>query len=93
VETIKKWKLYFTKTALKDAKKILSAVLTKQTDKILDILEQDPFQNPPPYEKLVGDLIGCYSRRINIQHRIVYQIEQEDHSIRIFRMFSHYGDN
>jgi toxin YoeB len=93
MEKVKRWKLLFTKAALKDAKKILSAGLTRQTDKILDILEQDPFQNPPPYEKLVGDLSGCYSRRINIQHRIIYQIEQEGHSIRIFRMFSHYGDN
>lgn len=93
VEKTKKWKLLFTKTALKDAKKVLSANLTKQTDKILDILEIDPLQNPPPFEKLVGELSGCYSRRINIQHRIVYQIEEKTHSVRIFRMFSHYGDN
>lgn len=78
---------------MKDAKKIKSANLTKQTDKILDILEKDPFQNPPPLEKLTGDLSGCYSRRINIQHRIVYEVEIENHSVRIFRMFSHYGDN
>lgn len=78
---------------MKDAKKIKSANLTKQTDKILDILEKDPFQNPPPLEKLTGDLSDCYSRRINIQHRIVYEVEIENHSVRIFRMFSHYGDN
>ena len=79
----KKWKLLFTKPALKDAKKILSAGLTKQTDKLLDILEKNPFQNPPPYEKLMGDLSGCYSRRINIQHRIVYNVDQQDNVIRI----------
>jgi len=90
---LKKWKLLFTKAALKDSKKILSAGLTKQTDKVLDILEKNPFQNPPPFEKLVGDLAGCYSRRINIQHRIVYEVELKDHSITIFRMFSHYGEN
>jgi toxin YoeB len=89
----KRWKLLFTKAAMKDAKKILSANLKNQTDKILDILEQDPYQNSPPFEKLVGDLSGYYSRRINIQHRIVYQVESEEHSVRILRMFSHYGDN
>lgn len=89
----KKWKLYFTKAAMKDAKKILSSGLTKQAEKIFDILEKDPFQNYPPYEKLTGELSGCYSRRINIQHRVVYEVDRQDHSIRIYRMFSHYGDN
>lgn len=78
---------------MRDAKKILSANLQRQTDKVLDVLENDPYQNPPPFEKLVGDLSGCYSRRINIQHRIVYKIETEDHAVRILRMFSHYSDN
>jgi len=77
---------------MKDAKKILSPNLQKQTDKVLDVLENDPHQNPPPFEKLVGDLSGCYSRRINIQHRMVYKIEPEDHVVRILRMFSHYGN-
>jgi toxin YoeB len=89
----KKWKLLFTKAAMRDAKKIFSANLQNQTDKVLDVLETNPYQNPPPFEKLVGDLSGCCSRRINIQHRIVYKIEALDHTVRILRMFSHYGDN
>lgn len=93
MEVKKKWTLLFAKAAMKDAKKLASANLQKQTDKILNILEEDPYQNPPPYEKLVGNLSGCCSRRINIQHRIVYRIEPEEYSIRILRMFSHYGDN
>lgn len=87
----KKWKLLFTKAAMKDANKIFASNLQKQTDKVLDILETNPYQNPPPFEKLVGNLTGCYSRRINFQHRIVYKIEPEDQTIRILRMFSHYG--
>ena len=87
----KKWKLLFTKAAMKDAKKIASANLTKNTDKILDLLEIDPLQNPPPFEKLLGDLKGCYSRRINIQHRVVYEIDPKSHTVTIFRLFSHYG--
>lgn len=78
---------------MRDAKKIHSANLQKQTDKVLDILETDPYQNPPPFEKLMGNLNGCCSRRVNIQHRVVYKIEPEDHTVRILRMFSHYGGN
>lgn len=88
----KRWQLLFTKQAMKDAKKIASAGLTKNTDKVLDVLEVNPLQNPPPFEKLMGDLRGCYSRRINIQHRIVYEIDSKSHTVTIFRLFSHYGE-
>ncbi len=90
VEKVIKWTLLFTKSAKKDAKKIVSSGLTKNVDKILNILEINPFQNPPPYEKLSGDLQGAYSRRINIQHRIVYDVDSTDHTVIIHRMFTHY---
>ena len=85
-----KWKLVFTKQALKDAKKINSAGLKPRAEKILSILGKKPLQNPPPYEKLVGDLNGAYSRRINIQHRIVYQIYEELKIVKVIRMWTHY---
>jgi toxin YoeB len=85
-----KWKLVFTKQALKDAKKINAAGLRQRAEKILAILEKKPLQNPPPYEKLVGDLTGAYSRRINIQHRIVYQIYEELKTVKVIRMWTHY---
>ena len=85
-----KWKVVFTKQALKDAKKINAAGLKQRAEKILSILEKNPLQNPPPYEKLVGDLIGAYSRRINIQHRIVYQIYEELKTVKVIRMYTHY---
>jgi len=85
-----KWKIVFTKQALKDAKKINSAGLKLRAQKILAILEKKPFQNPPSYEKLVGDLEGAYSRRINIQHRIIYQIYEDFHTVKILRMWTHY---
>lgn len=90
VEKVVKWNLLFTKSAKKDAKKIVSSGLTKNVDKILNILEINPFQNPPPFEKLSGDLQGAYSRRINIQHRVVYDVDSEDHTVIIHRMFTHY---
>lgn len=90
VNNLKKWTLLFTKSAIKDAKKINSSGLIKNADQILNILEINPYQNPPPYEKLLGDLIGCYSRRINIQHRIVYEVDNKDRIITIHRMFTHY---
>ena len=90
VEKVVKWNLLFTKTEKKDAKKIVSSGLTKNVDKILNILEINPFQNPPPFEKLSGDLQGAYSRRINIQHRVVYDVDSEDHTVIIHRMFTHY---
>ena len=84
------WQLLFSKQSLKDAKNLKSANLWKNVEKLFDILRQNPFQNPPPYEKLVGDLEGAYSRRINIQHRLVYQINKEEKVVRILRMWTHY---
>ena len=84
------WKIVFTKQAQKDAKKIAASNLKAQTQRLLDILAIDPFQNPPPFEKLVGDLSGAISRRINIQHRLVYQVYSEEKTIKIIRMWSHY---
>jgi Txe/YoeB family toxin of toxin-antitoxin system len=85
-----KWKVVFTKQALKDAKKINNAGLRQKAEKILSILEKKPLQNPPPYEKLVGDLTGAYSRRINIQLRIVYQIYDDLKTVKVIRMWTHY---
>ena len=85
-----KWSLVYSRYAIKDAKKISAAGLRGKTQNLLDILEVDPFQNPPPYEKLVGDLKGAYSRRINIQHRIVYEIFRKEKTVRILRMWTHY---
>jgi Txe/YoeB family toxin of toxin-antitoxin system len=84
------WDLAYSKYALKDAKKISAAGLRDKAQALLDILEADPLQNPPPYEKLVGDLAGAYSRRINIQHRLVYEIFKKEKTVRILRMWSHY---
>jgi len=84
------WKLVFTKQAQKDAKKLVSSGLKSKAQKLLEILKENPFQNPPPYEKLVGDLAGAYSRRINIQHRLVYQVLDENNIVKILRMWSHY---
>jgi toxin YoeB len=85
-----KWKVVFTKQSLKDAKKINAAGLKQRAEKVLSILEKNPFQNPPVFEKLVGDLTGAYSRRINIQHRIVYQIYIEIKTVKVIRMWTHY---
>ena len=84
------WALVFTKQAQKDASKIASSNLKPQAERILDLLTENPFQNPPPYEKLVGDLAGAYSRRINIQHRLVYQVYEEEQTIKVLRMWTHY---
>jgi Txe/YoeB family toxin of toxin-antitoxin system len=84
------WNLAFSKYALKDAKKLSSAGLKDKAQALLDILELNPLQNPPPYEKLVGDLKGAYSRRINIQHRLVYEVFRKDKTVRILRMWTHY---
>lgn len=84
------WKLYFSKHAQKDAKKIAKSGLKKSVKKLLLVITEDPFKNPPPYEKLVGDLLGAYSRRINIHHRLVYQIYKQEKSVKILRMWSHY---
>jgi len=85
-----KWKVVFTKQVLKDAKKINAAGLRQRAEKIISILEKKPLQNPPPYEKLVGDLTGAYSRRINIQHRIVYQVYGDLKIVKIIRMWTNY---
>ena len=85
-----KWKLVYTKQAQKDAKKISSANLKEKTLEVLKIIETDPFKSPPPFEKLVGDLTGAYSRRINIQHRVVYQVYQKEHVVKIIRLWTHY---
>jgi len=85
-----KWRLVFTKQAQKDAKKLLSAGLKPKAEKILEILQTNPFQTPPRYEKLVGDLTGAYSRRINIQHRLVYQVLEDQRIVKVIRMWTHY---
>ncbi|MEO5753567.1 MAG: Txe/YoeB family addiction module toxin [Chthoniobacterales bacterium] len=84
------WSIVFTKQAQKDARKIASSNLKSQAQRLLDLVATDPFQNPPPYEKLVGDLAGAYSRRINIQHRLVYQIYEAKRTIKVIRMWTHY---
>lgn len=85
-----KWRLVYTKQAQKDAKKVISSNLKSKTLDLLEVLKNNPFQNPPPYEKLVGDLDGAYSRRINIQHRLVYEVIEEEQIIKIIRMWTHY---
>ena len=84
------WTLLFTKQAKKDAKRIEQSGLRGKTQRLLDVLKDNPFQNPPPYDKLVGDLDGAYSRRINIQHRLVYQVLEEEQTVKILRMWTHY---
>lgn len=84
------YKLHFTKQALKDAKKIKQTGLKERVEDLLARLQINPFVNPPPYEKLIGDLNGAYSRRINIQHRLVYQIYEDQKAVKIIRMWTHY---
>ena len=85
------WVLYFTRQAEKDAKKLTASGLRSKAEKLLIILKSNPFQNPPPYEKLVGDLMGAYSRRISIQHRLVYQVLEKQKAVKILRLFTHYA--
>ena len=85
-----KWQLYYTKQAQKDAKKISSAGLRPKAELLLAVLESNPYQNPPPFEKLVGDLTGVISRRINIQHRLIYQVLKEERAVKILRMWVRY---
>ena len=85
-----KWQLLYTKAAQKDAKNLSAAGLKDKALGLLNIIAENPFQNPPPYEKLVGDLTGAYSRRINIQHRLVYQVLEAENTIKILRMWTHY---
>ena len=86
------WQFYYTTQAQKDAKKLAHAGLREKAESLLEILRNNPYQNPPPFEKLVGDLEGAYSRRINIQHRLVYQIYKKSHSVKIIRMWTHYDE-
>lgn len=85
-----RWQLVYAKQALKDAKKLSAAGLRQKAQELLDVLAVDPFQNPPPFEKLVGDLEGAYSRRINIQHRLVYEVFKRERTVRVLRMWTHY---
>ena len=85
-----KWRVVFTKQARKDAKKLAAAGLRSRAERLLDILRENPYQTPPPFEKLVGDLAGAYSRRINIQHRLVYEILDKDKAVKVIRMWTHY---
>lgn len=85
------WALYYTKQAQKDAKKLASSGLKAKAQELLNIIKNDPYQNPPPFEKLVGDLTGAYSRRINIQHRLVYQVLEQQQSIKVLRLWTHYA--
>ncbi|TAM85016.1 MAG: Txe/YoeB family addiction module toxin [Candidimonas sp.] len=84
------WRVVYAKGALKDAKKVVAAGLKPKAQALIAILEIDPFQNPPPYEKLLGDLSGSYSRRINIQHRLVYEVFIQERVVRVLRMWTHY---
>lgn len=84
------WRIVFTKQAAKDAQKLTAANLRPKAEALLAILRENPYQNPPRYEKLIGDLSGAYSRRINIQHRLVYQILDEEQTVKVLRMWSHY---
>jgi toxin YoeB len=85
-----KWQLYYTKQAQKDAKNLSAAGLRSKAEHLLSIVESNPYQNPPPYEKLIGDLNGALSRRINIQHRLVYQVLETEKAVKIIRMWTHY---
>lgn len=84
------WRLVFTKQAQKDAKKIARSGLKPQAERLLELLTENPYKNPPPYGKLIGDLSGAYSRRINIQHRLVYQVMDETQTVKVIRMWTHY---
>jgi len=84
------WRIVYTKQAKKDAKKLSASELRPKAEELLDILAVDPFQTPPPFEKLVGDLAGAYSRRINIQHRLVYEVNETERVVKVIRMWTRY---
>ena len=84
------WELYFTRQARKDARKLASAGLKQRAEELLDIIRDNPYRNPPPYEKLTGDLTGPYSRRINTQHRLVYQVLKDERAVKDMRLWTHY---
>ena len=85
------YRLVFTKQARRDARKVAAAGLRTNVERLLQILREDPFRSPPPFEKLVGDLTGAFSRRINIQHRLVYQVLDRERIVKVLRMWTHYG--
>ena len=85
-----KWRIVYTRQAQKDAKRIAAAGLRAKAERLLEILSENPFQTPPPFEKLMGDLSGAYSRRINIQHRLVYQVLKESKTVKVIRIWTHY---
>lgn len=85
-----KWRVVYSKQAKKDAKKLTASNLNKKAQKLIEIISDNPYQTPPSYEKLIGELAGAYSRRINIQHRLVYEVFEEERTIRIARMWTHY---
>ena len=84
------WRIVYTKQAQKDAKKLAAAGLKSKAQMLLELVEEDPFRHPPPVEKLIGDLKGAYSRRINIQHRLVYQVLEEEKVVKVLRLWTHY---
>lgn len=84
------WRLFFTKQAQKDARKLSASGLKPKAEALLVVLAEDPFKTPPPFEKLLGDLAGAYSRRINIQHRLVYQVLADQQSVKVLRLWTHY---
>jgi Txe/YoeB family toxin of toxin-antitoxin system len=84
------WQVVYAKAAVKDARKLAAAGLKEKAQALIEVLANDPFRNPPPFEKLVGDLEGAYSRRINIQHRLVYEVFKKERTVRVLRMWTHY---
>ena len=84
------WKLYFTRQAKKDAKKLAAAGFKRKAEELIAVIQNNPYQSPPFFEKLVGDLAGAYSRRINIQHRLVYQVLEEEKAVKVIRLWTHY---
>ena len=84
------WKIVYTKQAQKDAKKLTASGMKPKAQKLLAVIAENPYQTPPPYEKLIGDLAGAYSRRINIQHRLVYQVLEDIRTVKVLRMWAHY---
>jgi len=85
-----KWKVVYTRQAQRDARKLAASGLREKAEKLIEILSEDPFKSPPPYEKLIGDLSGAFARRINIQHRLVYQVLEDIRTIKVIRMWTHY---
>jgi len=84
------WRVVFTKAAQKDARKVAESGLKGKTEALIELLREDPFRTPPPYEKLIGDLAGAFSRRINRQHRLVYSVHQAERTVKVLRMWTHY---